>query len=104
MPTFPNVRVVGMHFRGGGAKDVAAAITEATPITLEREPDNQFDAYAIKVLVEDMHIGYIERGQAAWISPLLDDGDTASATFTHHEEVKRNLHPVLTISVSNAAV
>lgn len=99
MPTFPNVRVVGMHFRGGGAKDVAAAMSEATPITLEREPDNQFDAYAIKVLIENFHIGYIERGQAAWISPLMDDGDEAAATFTHHEEVKNNLHPILTIEV-----
>lgn len=99
MPTFPNVRVVGMHFRGGGAKDVAAAMTEETPVTLEREPDNQYDAYAIKVLIEDFHIGYIERGQAAWISPLMDDGETASASFTHHAEVKNNIHPILTIEV-----
>lgn len=103
MPKFPNVRVVGMHFRGGGAKDVAAAITEATPINLEREPDNQYDAYAIKVLIEDFHIGYIERGQAAWISPLMDEGEPYTVTFTHHEEVKKNTHPVLTIEVGNDA-
>lgn len=100
MPTFPNVRVVGMHFRGGGAKDIAAAASETTPFTLEREPENPYDVYAIKVLVEDQHIGYIERGQAAWISPLLDDGAQAAAAFTHHEEAKGNLHPVLTITVS----
>lgn len=101
MPTFENVRVVGMHFRGGGAKDVAAAMTEATPIVLEPEPENQFDAYAIKVLVGDMHIGYIERGQAAWITPLLEEGAAATAVLTHHEEVKNNIHPILTIEVED---
>jgi hypothetical protein len=104
MPDFPNVRVVGMHFRGGGAKDVAAAMTEATPITLEREPENPHDAYAIKVIVGDLHIGYIERGQAAWISSLVDEGASATARFTHHEEVKRNLHPIVHITVANGDV
>jgi hypothetical protein len=99
MPTFPNVLCVGMHFRGGGAKDIAAALTPGDTVRLEREPENQFDAYAIKVLVEDMHIGYIERGQAAWISPLIDDGDEATAVVTGHEERKNNLHPVLRIEV-----
>ena len=101
MPNFPNVRVVGMHFRGGGAKDVAAAINSATPIVLEREPENPYDAYAIKVLVGDMHIGYIERGQAAWISPLMDEGAEPLITFSHHEEIKNNIHPVLDIEIAD---
>ena len=100
MPTFPNCKVVGMHFRGGGAKDVAANSSDATPFRLEREPDNQFDTYAIMVLVEDMHIGYIERGQAAWISPLLDEGATAVPEFDRLETHGNNVHPVLTIHVT----
>lgn len=100
---FPNVRVVGMHFRGGGAKDVAAALEPGDTVRLEREPDNGHDAYAIKVFVEDMHIGYIERGQAAWISPLIDEGGVATARVTGHEEVKRNVHPLLSIEVTDDA-
>lgn len=101
MPTFSNVRVVGMHFRGSGAKDVAANSGPDTRFTLEREPENPYDVYAIKVLVEEIHIGYLERGQAAWISPHLDQGATATAEFERIEEVKNNLHPVLTIHVTS---
>jgi hypothetical protein len=55
---------------------------------------------AIKVLVEDMQIGYIERGQAAWISPLLDEGATAEPEFDRLETHGKNVHPVLTIHVT----
>lgn len=105
MTQFPNVLCVGMHFRGPAARDVAAALTPGDTVLLEREPDNAFDAYAIRVLVPDgdeppFHIGYIERGQAAWISPLIDDGATATAEVTGVEQRKNNLHPVLVIHVS----
>lgn len=93
-----------MHFRGPAARDVAAELSPGTELLLEREPDNAFDAYAIRVLVPDdeeepLHIGYIERGQAAWISPLLDEGATATATVAGHEVRKNNVHPVLLIEV-----
>lgn len=99
MPTFPNVAVVGMHFRGGGAKDVAAALNPGDAVRLEREPDNAYDSYAIKVFVEDLHIGYIERGQAAWISPYMDEGEEPVAIVVGHEQRGKNLHPLLDINV-----
>jgi hypothetical protein len=99
MTTFPNVACVGMHFRGPAAVDAAAQLEPGSTLTLIREPDNAFDAYAIKVMLEDLHLGYIERGQAAWISPLLDDGSEATATVTHIEQRGKNHHPILTIEV-----
>lgn len=101
MPLFPQVEVVGMHFRGGGAKDVAAALSPGDSVRLEREPDNAYDAYAIKVFVEDLHIGYIERGQAAWIAPYMDDEKTPEAIVTGHKERNRNIHPILSISFND---
>jgi hypothetical protein len=103
MRTFPQVRVVGMHFRGGSAKDVAAALDPGDTVTLEREPDNEYDAYAIKVLVSDMHIGYIERNMAAWISPLIDQGWSAVGIVTGHEQRKNNLHPLLDVKCEESA-
>lgn len=100
MPTFPNVRCVGMHFRGPAAVEAAAALTpHQSQLMLEREPDNAYDAYAIKVMLEDIHLGYIERGQAAWISPLLDDGAEATVEVTGHAHEKNNIYPILTIEV-----
>jgi len=99
MPLFPSVAVVGMHYRGGGAKDVAAALNIGNTVRLEREPENSHDAYAIKVLVEDMHIGYVERSQAAWIAPYMDDGLEPTALVIGHDQRGNNLHPLLDINV-----
>lgn len=101
MTTFPNVACVGMHFRGGGAKELADMIDETTEVTLEREPDNQYDAYAIKVMIADQHIGYIERGQAAWISPLLDEGAVARVEYASHEQRGKNNHPLFNIHIED---
>lgn len=102
MPSFPSVACVGMHFRGSNAVSAAAALEPGDRLTLEREPENPYDAYAIKVLLEDLHLGYIERGQAAWISPLLDEGATAETTVTHLEQRKNNIHPILQIEVTES--
>jgi hypothetical protein len=101
MPDFPNVLCVGMHFRGQAAVNAASLLTPESPVRLEREPDNAFDAYAIKVMLEDIHIGYLERGQAAWISPLLDDGAEATAELTGKVQRGNNLHPIFTIHVAD---
>lgn len=74
MLTFPNVRVVGMHFRGADAKEAAANLKPEQSLRLEREPENAFDGNAIKVFFEDLWLGYVEASQAAWIAPNMDDG------------------------------
>lgn len=94
---YPNVKIVGMHFRGGDAREIAASLTPGSTLRLEREPDNAFDSYAIKAFVADTHIGYIERGQAMWIAPEMDEGAEMVATVTGHIEEKRNTYPVVTV-------
>lgn len=72
--TFPSVRVVGMHFRGADAKEAAANLQPGQSLRLEREEMNEHDGNAIKVYFEDLWLGYLERGQAAWIAPNMDEG------------------------------
>lgn len=98
MTDFPNVLVVGMHFRGGEAKQAAAAVPIGTVLRLVREPENQFDFNAIKVFLEDMHLGYLERGQAAWISPHMDAGIEFRCIVTDKTEQKNNIHPVVLVT------
>jgi hypothetical protein len=81
MPTtFPLVRVVGMHFRGEHAKTYAAALQPGDSLLLEREPDNEYDVFAIKVITPErngepgFHLGYIEKGAARWIATDMDEG------------------------------
>lgn len=101
MTEFENVWCVGMHFRGPAEKEAASLLAPTSPIRLVREPDNGHDSYAIKIMLEDLHLGYVERAQAAWISPLIDEGQVATAIFDRHEQKGRNLHPILTIQLND---
>lgn len=100
-PVFPEVSVVGMHFRvreGIPAYDIIAAREVGDHFLLEREPTNAFDSFAIKVLDEptSTHIGYIEAGQACFISSWIDEGHTYLAQITSFTERQRGgLTPIV---------
>jgi len=100
-PTFPNVAVVGMHFRekdGVPAKSIVANFMPPVDLDIEREPENRFDPFAIKVLYEGHHIGYIEARQAMFISTWIDQGVEYLCVVTDLEERKNNLHPIVTLT------
>jgi len=100
IPTFEEVRVVGMHFRerdGVPAKSIVANFVPPLTLDLEREPDNRFDEFAIKVMYAGQHIGYIEASSACYIAPWIDEGQKFRCTVEDMIEVKRNLHPVCCI-------
>lgn len=80
MPSYPNVRVVGMHFRGDLAKEIASALSPGDTLTIERDPENQFDANAIKVIHPGTgeFIGFIEATQAVWIASEIDELESFS--------------------------
>ena len=106
MPTYPNVKVVGMHFRGAHAKEIASALLPGNTLTLEREPENQFDINAIKVIHPgtEQHIGYVEASQAAWTASELDEtSEPPTCTVTGLETANRNTYPVVTIVVDETA-
>lgn len=93
--------IVGAHFRPP-AKDLLQVMATGTPLTLIREPENPYDANAIKVMVattaipaawaEDLaplltargldwddiqaepewHLGYIPRGEAEVLAAAFD--------------------------------
>ena len=94
MPSFPNVAVVGMHFRGQEAKDAAANVALGTELRLQREPENKYDHNALQVFLEDQFLGYIEATQAAWISPHIDAGVLIRCLVTAKETRKNNIHPL----------
>ena len=72
------VPVVGIHYRVGLA-DIER-IVPALPLRVDlvREPENQFDPNAIKVMLTelfpDFHIGYLSRDIAAKLAPQVDEG------------------------------
>lgn len=93
-PTFEDVLVVGMHFRPNG-KAIVESMIAPCELTLEREPFNAYDGFAVKVLYDGEHIGYIERGKAMFLSPWLDQGAEYICTVTELRQSGKNIHPVV---------
>lgn len=103
-PSFADVMVVGMHFRQEvNAKAIVESFVPPVELQLEREPENPYDSMAIKVFYNGAHIGYIERGQAAFIAPWMDQGVEYSCTVTELCEKKNNLHPLVSLKPVEAA-
>ena len=50
--------VHGIQFEG--RQSVAEQVKEGDTLELEVEPDNDYDSYAIKVLLNQSHLGYVE--------------------------------------------
>lgn len=98
-PTF-EARCVGMHFRGARAQALAGALTSGSAMRLEREPENEYDPNAIKVLYSSLggeleHIGYIQRDIASFVAPWMDDGVEYSVKFLEYQEGRGTNYPYL---------
>lgn len=73
------INVAGVIFRPRDVKDlIRSDVDIGTMLTLEREPDNKHDPNAIKLLFNDVHIGYVPRDVAEDVAELLDEGAEAT--------------------------
>ena len=70
--------VVGLNFRRDEVDEVAASLAakgagrHQVMAQLRREPSNQYDRNAIRVVIDDHSVGYVPREYAEVISPVLD--------------------------------
>lgn len=65
-------QLAGVTFNGRQAN--IKKCSEGDQLNLVREPDNQFDKYAIKALKDDLDLGYIPANIAREMAPLMDSG------------------------------
>jgi hypothetical protein len=63
------VRIAGMKKHAG-----AAHIRAGEPLALEREPTNEFDTHATKIVAGGEKAGYVPRPYSALVARLLDAG------------------------------
>lgn len=73
--------IAGVKFRPPEAQAVYAELEEGDELHLSREPDNQFDTNAIKVLFDGTFIGYVPAYLAESLAPMLDDGADIKAEW-----------------------
>lgn len=71
--------VKGMKYRGQAAWFAVHDLEEHDPVIVQRDPENEYDGNAVKVLAitdyeDTIHIGFIERAKAAVMSEWMDAG------------------------------
>ena len=55
------IKIAGVKFRQEELSELYEKDWNKVKITLEKEPDNEYDSNAIKILADDIHIGYLPR-------------------------------------------
>lgn len=68
--------LVGASHRPYDIQDIIASLEEGDWLSLEREPHNPYDQWAIKVMLGDQHLGYVAAKRAlsvaSEIAPYMD--------------------------------
>lgn len=85
------LKVVGVTFKnddGTSRRDIILNMNKTADVWLEREPDNQYDPNAIKVMTHDGQIGYIGKDYAAILAEKIDGGTEFCATLGEFGEHK----------------
>jgi hypothetical protein len=79
------VAIAGLGFQKG-AREALAKLKAGTELTLEREADNPFDAFAVGIWRLGLKLGYIPKTKNIEIAWALDRGDPVAATFDGLQE------------------
>ncbi len=82
-------KIVGVSF--DNRQEILKALSPGRELSLKREPENPKDQYAVAVEFENQKIGYLKRGLAFHLAPLLDRGiiyDVLVAEITGGERGK----------------
>lgn len=91
--------LVGVTFRGGGAREIVKRLTpdDGELLLLEAEPTNEYDDHAVKVLYAPTgeHIGYLAKENNRHVFEALEQGEELQVEIVGFENT---LKPVLLIT------
>ena len=73
------VNVVGAWYRTKRAQDVYMHLAPSEPISLKPEPDNIYDNFAVKVMSNRFHIGYVPKEDSKNITEMINSGKIAGS-------------------------
>lgn len=72
--------LMGAAHRDAAARSIVQSLREGDALTLERDPDNAYDENAVRVMWQDVWVGFLERGVAAEVGPRMDAGESFACT------------------------
>lgn len=78
--------LAGFQYHAG--RELWPQLRVGDPLTLVREPDNRFDANAVRVEWRGRKIGYVPRRENADVARLLDRGQALEARIVRLAEVR----------------
>ena len=76
-----NTKIVGVTFEG--RQDLLAGMEPGQELELVRQPANAFDPNAIAVHYGRLQLGFLKKGLAARIAPIIDSGERYRAEVKH---------------------
>jgi hypothetical protein len=99
------VALVGTRFRGEDMVRLLASLPQGEPLTLIREPDNQYDANAVQVWARGQHIGFVKSSQnrnlaMAMDALLIEDAGFAETGFAAKLAIDGGHQPMVEIDAS----
>ena len=88
------VTMDGATFRPAEAKEIVRNLHIGNTVQLRADPNNEYDATAVAVYSDDIHIGFIPKESNSALFAVLMDGAEISAEIIAFENT---LKPVLEI-------
>ena len=64
----------GLKFRPAPARAHWESLDDGAELTLEAEPSNKYDRYAVKLISGEHHVGYVPKDLSMEIAKRLADG------------------------------
>lgn len=66
-----SVEIKGIFARSRRAKEMIPNLTVWDDIKLRREPSNPYDEFAVKVMCDGVHLGYVPAEESEFVSTLI---------------------------------
>lgn len=67
-----DIEVKGIYYRTKLAKETIVSLNVHDEIKFRKEPSNEYDSYAVKVMYERIHLGYVPASISKRITELID--------------------------------
>lgn len=74
--------LAGLSFRPAEAKEAVDALNIGHDVTLERDPENEYDSNAVKVITEGVFVGFVPKADNFEIASHLDAGKPYTANVS----------------------
>lgn len=73
----------GAQFRPAECKEHLKSLADQEDVVLEleRDPNNEYDEFAIKLIHDGFFLGFVQKDVAEKIAPLMDEGRAFTATI-----------------------